>query len=73
MTVRFHPHALERLVQLIVDEMVDINTHIIAESDFQVPSDYQSTFITLAENKILPAEFAEKIAPSIGLRNLDHS
>jgi uncharacterized protein YutE (UPF0331/DUF86 family) len=47
-----------------------INTHIIAESDFSIPGDYQSTFITLGENKVLPMDFANKIAPSVGLRNL---
>ncbi len=62
--------SIERLFQLIVDTAVDINTHIILESDFPVPNDYQSTFITLGENKILPMDFAIKIAPSVGLRNL---
>lgn len=62
--------TVERLFQLIVDTTVDINTHIINESDFGVPDDYQSTFIILAKNKILPMEFAEQIAPSVGLRNL---
>lgn len=63
-------HTVERLFQLIVDASVDINTHIISESNIQVPDDYQSTFIALGENKILPMEFALKIAPSVGLRNL---
>lgn len=63
-------HSVERLFQLIVDTSIDINTHIILESDFMVPNDYQSTFITLAENKILAMDFALKIAPSVGLRNL---
>lgn len=63
-------YTTERLFQLIVDTAVDINTHIISESDTQVPEDYQSTFITLGENKILPMDFATKIAPSVGLRNL---
>lgn len=63
-------HTVERLFQLIVDTAVDINTHLIIESRFEVPNDYQSTFITLAEHKILPMDFALKIAPSVGLRNL---
>lgn len=63
-------YTTERLFQLIVDTAVDINTHIISESNAQVPEDYQSTFITLGENKILPMDFALKIAPSVGLRNL---
>ena len=63
-------HTVERLFQLIVDISIDMNTHIISESDLKVPDDYQSTFITLAENKIFPMAFALKIAPSVGLRNL---
>lgn len=63
-------HTVERLFQLIVDIAVDINTHIISESEFKIPDDYQSTFIILAENKILPMDFALKIVPSVGLRNL---
>ncbi|OIP55672.1 hypothetical protein AUK13_02580 [Candidatus Kuenenbacteria bacterium CG2_30_39_24] len=62
--------SVERLFQLVVDAAIDINTHLIAESDIKVPDDYQSTFITLAENKFLPLDFAVKIAPSVGLRNL---
>ncbi len=46
------------------------NTHIILESRAHVPNDYQSTFITLGEHKVLPIDFALKIAPSVGLRNL---
>jgi len=63
-------HTVERLFQLIVDTTIDINTHIIVCSDFVIPNDYQSTFIVLAKNKIIPMDFALKIAPSVGLRNL---
>ena len=62
--------STERLFQLIVDTTIDINTHLIVESDAMVPDDYQSTFIALAENKFLPVDFAAQIAPSVGLRNL---
>lgn len=62
--------SLERLFQLIVDTSLDINTHIISGSDIKVPDDYQSTFNILAENDVLPMDFALKIAPSVGLRNL---
>lgn len=62
-------HALERLFQLIVDTALDINSHIIARSDIPSPEDFQSTFITLGVNSMLQREFAEKIAPSVGLRN----
>ena len=62
--------SVERLFQLIVDTALAINAHIIAEKNLPIPSDYQSTFITLAQSKIFPMEFAYKIAPSVGLRNL---
>lgn len=61
--------ALERILQLIVDEIIDINNHIIRYKPLKLPSDFQSTFIILAENKILPQDFAKKIAPVVGLRN----
>lgn len=62
-------HTAERLFQLIVDTMIDINTHIIREQTLLVPDDPQSTFITLGEASVLPNDFAKKIAPIVGLRN----
>lgn len=62
-------HTAERLLQLIVDEMVDINRHFIKELDLKTPEDFQSTFYILGENKILPLKFAQKIAPAVGMRN----
>jgi len=61
--------ALERIIQLIVDEITDINNHIIRYAQLRVPEDFQSAFLILAENKILPEEFARRIAPVVGLRN----
>ncbi len=61
--------ALERIIQLIVDEMIDINNHFIRYAKLRVPGDFQSTFLVLAENSILPQEFAAKLAPVVGLRN----
>lgn len=63
-------HTAERLLQLIVDTMTDINMHFIKERQLSVPDDLQSTFHTLAVNGILPDDFAEKIAPVVGMRNL---
>lgn len=61
--------ALERILQLIVDEMIDINNHIIRYAHLRVPEDFQSSFLILAEKEILPEEFARRIAPVVGLRN----
>lgn len=62
-------HTAERIFQLIVDTIVDVNIHLIKEGNFAVPDDFQSTFSTLADNDILPRDFAEQIAPVVGLRN----
>jgi len=61
--------TLERNFQLIVDEMLDINLHLISELKLKVPSDFQSSFLIIASSKILPLKFAQKIAPVVGLRN----
>lgn len=61
--------TLERNFQLIVDEMLDVNIHFIKEMDLKSPDDFQSTFEIIGENKILPTDFAYKIAPVVGLRN----
>ena len=61
--------AVERLLQIIVDTAVDINTHIIAEENFESPDTYRGTFIVLGDKNVLPKEFSNKISDSVGLRN----
>ncbi|MFQ5661822.1 MAG: DUF86 domain-containing protein [Candidatus Paceibacteria bacterium] len=63
-------HISERLVQLIVDNMIDINQHFIRELNLEIPDDLQGSFFILGENDILPKEFAFKIAPVTGVRNI---
>lgn len=62
-------HIAERLLQLIVDAMVDVNQHFIKELDLKSSEDFQGTFYILAENGVLLPEFAEKIAPVVAVRN----
>lgn len=59
----------ERNLQLIVDTAVDINNHLIIESQSPPADDYYQSFTKLAELKILPSAFASRIAKSTGLRN----
>lgn len=63
-------HIAERLVQLIVDGMIDINQHFIRELRLKISDDLQGTFIIMGENNILPGKFAQKIAPVVGVRNI---
>lgn len=62
-------YAAERLLQLLVDEVLDINNHIISRQNLPSPDDFQSTFQILANNQILPEDFVQRFAPVVGLRN----
>lgn len=65
----FFYYAVERAVQLLVDEMIDVNNHIIDRQNFRVPDDFQSTFQILEQNNVLESELAHRLAPIVGLRN----
>ncbi len=60
---------VERLFQLIADAAIDINTHIMTRAKLEPSDDYEGTFRILGKHAILPADLAEKIAGSVGLRN----
>ena len=62
-------HIAERLLQLIVDTVLDINKHIIKEQNLETPDDLQGTFETLSDNHIFEKEFAQQIGKVVGLRN----
>lgn len=62
--------ALERYFQKAVDTMVDINTHLIKAGDFGTVDDLQSTFRMLGDCGVLERDFAGKIAPIVGVRNM---
>lgn len=62
-------HIAERLLQLIVDAMLDVNQHFIKELNLDVADNFQSTFYILGQSGVLNNEFAQKIAPVVGLRN----
>ena len=61
---------IERRFQLVVDTMIDINIHLIKEGNFGDPDDTQSTFKMLGQYKVLDQQFADRIAPIVGVRNM---
>ena len=66
----FKHSTAERIIEKVIGDALDINQHIISESQkIEVPSDYKETFLALAKLKILPNDFSEAIAQSVGLRN----
>jgi uncharacterized protein YutE (UPF0331/DUF86 family) len=61
--------TLERNIQLIVDNMVDINNELIAGNNIEPADDYYNSFIKLEENNILSEDLTRSLAPLTGLRN----
>jgi len=61
--------AIERLLQLCIECISDINSHLLAKTANIVPSDYYSSFIKAGERSIIPFLLAKEMAPCAGLRN----
>jgi uncharacterized protein YutE (UPF0331/DUF86 family) len=62
-------YAAERLMQLIVDEAIDINAHLILSSRHAPPKDYYSSFVQLASLGVCPRALALALAPTTALRS----
>ena len=59
----------ERYLERMISRMIDINYHLITEEGNPPPPDYFQSFIELGKMKILPPEFAHRIAGCAALRN----
>ena len=62
--------GLERGMQTCIQAVLDIAGYLAASSGRTVPDDYRSGIMLLAAAGILPHEFAARIAPMAGLRNI---
>jgi uncharacterized protein YutE (UPF0331/DUF86 family) len=67
--------AIERMLERIVLRAIDVNEHLIAtlatgREQRTTRLTYRETFLALVGLAVLEAEFAERIAPSAGLRNV---
>lgn len=59
----------ERYLERIIGRIIDINYHLIVETDNPPPSNYFQSFVELGKLKILPLKFSQQLAPLAGLRN----
>ncbi|HEY5791368.1 MAG TPA: DUF86 domain-containing protein [Gammaproteobacteria bacterium] len=66
--------AVERLLERIVMRAIDINEHLLAElataESRSTRLTYRDTYLMLPGIGVLPADLAESIARSAGLRNI---
>ena len=61
--------SVERYFQLLVDAVVDCNQVILEMRKKEPEETYFGTFTALADEGVVTEELAQKIAPSVGLRN----
>ncbi len=62
-------HAVEKLIELIVETASDINRHILEASGAAPPETYYSTFEEMGKTGLLPKSLASRLASTTGLRN----
>ncbi|MGQ9554628.1 MAG: type VII toxin-antitoxin system HepT family RNase toxin [Anaerolineae bacterium] len=66
----FKLYTVERGLQVAIECILDISSHIIAASGCRKPQDYTEVIDLLVELGVIPHPFGEHIRPLAGLRNL---
>ncbi|UCD16044.1 MAG: DUF86 domain-containing protein [Candidatus Omnitrophota bacterium] len=62
--------AVLHYLQISIECVIDIGEVIISELKLRKPADGREVFKILAENEIIPSEFAERFAPVASFRNI---
>lgn len=62
--------AAERWLHICIEAAIDLNSHVLVGLGHPAPADGYQSFIDLAKHtRIIDADLATKLAPSVGLRN----
>ncbi len=62
--------AVEHGLQLCIQSVLDIGSHLLAALTLPAPEDYKDVLIKLGENGILPPTFVQKVVGMAGFRNV---
>ena len=62
-------HAIEKLIELVVEYAIDINRAILEAANQAPPQTYYNTFIEMQRLGLLSAGLAPRLASTTGLRN----
>lgn len=62
--------AVEKGLERCIQNVLAASAHIVAALGGPVPEDYGSLLLELGRRRILPSEFAVRIAPMAGFRNI---
>ena len=65
-----HYLKAERLLELIIQSVIDIASHIVAAMSFEKPQDYHHLFDILIREDVFPEDFSSKLHGLVGLRNI---
>ena len=57
-------------LQTCIEAMTDIGNHIIAAAGFRKPRERSEIMVILAEENVIPAELARRLAEAVRLRNI---
>ncbi len=63
--------ALKNILMEVIGRAVDINFHLVSEHitpEKEAPKTYKEVFLRLQDVGVLPAEFANEIAQTVGIR-----
>lgn len=60
----------ERLLEVMIQAVLDIGNHVIAGLLLKKPEDYRQVFDILAQNQIISEELLPRLRALVGLRNL---
>jgi uncharacterized protein YutE (UPF0331/DUF86 family) len=55
---------------LAIQECIDLALHWVVDEGWEAPDDAGSTFLVLADRKVIDRELAERMRDAVGLRNL---
>jgi uncharacterized protein YutE (UPF0331/DUF86 family) len=62
--------AVEKGLERCIQNLLDASAHIVAALGGPVPDNYGSLLLELGRSRILPSDFAARIAPMAGFRNI---
>ncbi len=61
---------VERMLQIVIEAMIDIGHHIISDEGFREPQSYRDVFVVLVENGIIPEQDLQKYENIASFRNI---
>jgi uncharacterized protein YutE (UPF0331/DUF86 family) len=62
--------AVEKGLERCIQNVLDVSAHILAAIGGPVPDDYASLLLELGKRRVLPSEFAARVSPMAGFRNI---